>query len=389
MLALLLPLSLPMGATLSYALAAWRINRRFPMDRKKTTKIIQWCPKKCGRHEHKGPCGEGASGSDNVQEDGDFADQDMLTDVGHIAALEGEERHEASMKYYKGYREEHDPEYKAKRAHLGAIRDARNKARRGYNSHQFPQLRLGVALLAILPFFGEFALLAVLASVFLYLIADFMHYHQPRILPDNIKAVVWTNENFGFVAALVTGTNDVYSFALPMPSTITLGKQTIILHALEIIKIGANGPSLGTVIENLDVYFQMLRRDFTVVGPSDGLADAHDESMKATFAGPMFIGERIGGNVPTANTQQQWVEMDGDRNAMWWSPNKKGLRLNRPLIIHLVNRSTVITLATGAAADATFSNFEQVMLRAWYVPSNLSKKERTMWTGYTGLYLGS
>lgn len=188
-------------------------------------------------------------------------------------------------------------------------------------------------------------------------------YGFPQVpMPLDIDFVNYSNEDQGFNASLVPGTNDNQEIALPYPATLDLFDETIRVHALEFILAKGQGYDVGTVPNALTVWLSMLDRSFTVSWFGE-LADADDEAMKAQFAGPMQFGTTRAHVTGTA-ALGDLHNSDSVNNILYYPPVP--LDLVTPLFITLVNSSFTITLLTNAKVEVSFTRFEQVVIRTWF-----------------------
>lgn len=199
------------------------------------------------------------------------------------------------------------------------------------------------------------------------------HYGFSPNIPRSADFVNYTNEDIGFIASLVAGTNDVYGFALPYPATLDLFDETIVVHALEGIYHDVGSLKVSTVARALNIHLAMLDRAFGVSWFSL-LGDAEDEAFKAQFAGPMFMGDKGLNITAVAAAEGSYRESDSNSHIMYIPPVP--LDLVTPLFVQISNASLAITLATNAAAENDFTAFEVVAFRVWFTRRNLSSEER-------------
>lgn len=194
----------------------------------------------------------------------------------------------------------------------------------------------------------------------------------PSPMPLGIDFYTLSNEDQGFTANLVAGTNDVHAFALPFPATLNLFTQTIIDWATDFIFHATLALSAGTAIQALMYHQAMLDQEFSVSWFGN-LTDLDDEALKAQYCGPCFFGQHRTSIVATAAVEGSQRENDVVKNSRYTPPVP--LRLVSPKYIQYTNQSQTITLATNVVAEANFVNFEKVVVRQWFTRSNLTRGE--------------
>ncbi len=196
--------------------------------------------------------------------------------------------------------------------------------------------------------------------------------HAPRVLPRNIMFVYYTNENFGFTANLVVGTNETEAFAMPLPATINIFTQTVVWHKIQFLMNNREGFFTEITPQVLKVHLSYLDREFAATFDGTG-ADAEDENLKAQFDGPFTLGQSKVFIVITARESAYPQTLDNIQNLNYTPPVP--LDASHPLYIQLTNQSATITAATGAAAELAFSLQESVAIRGWFTVRNLSPSE--------------
>lgn len=199
----------------------------------------------------------------------------------------------------------------------------------------------------------------------------FPHLFKP---PPDLDFYVLSNEDIGFIANLVTGTNDVFAFALPYPSSIDLFDETIVVHAIEFIFQSIAKPTTGTSVYGLLAFLSMLDKEFSPTFLGVG-ADTEDENLKAQFAGNIYFGYGRTNITAVASVEGTERNMDSMVKATYFPPIP--LDLVTPLYIQFVNQSATITLATNASAMRDFDQFEKVYLRVWFTTRKLTESEKS------------
>lgn len=198
-------------------------------------------------------------------------------------------------------------------------------------------------------------------------------YGFPAPLPLDVMFVTFSNEDFGFDDALVTGTNENTQFALPMPASLDTDREAIVVFALEFINMGVSSNLLTTTaVSGLDVYLSALDKEFgaTFRGVLD---DTEDEAWKSKFGGPLYFGTDLATITAAASVEGTQRKTDAEVSALYFPPVP--LDLVDPLFITFVNKSSDIVLATNATTFRDFNTFERVSIRTWYVKRQLTRAE--------------
>jgi hypothetical protein len=197
-----------------------------------------------------------------------------------------------------------------------------------------------------------------------------------KLWPDEREGLdfyVLSNEDIGFIANLVAGTNDVFSFALPYPSSIDLFDETIKVWAIEFIHNDPHQANVAT-FHGLLAYMSMLDKEFAATFLGNG-SDSEDENLKAHFAGNIYFGNNKMSVTATAAVEGMERHMDMMQQAIYFPPVP--LDLVTPLYIQLVNMNVTVALATNVPTAANFTEFEKVMLRVWFTRRKLTSSEKS------------
>ena len=195
----------------------------------------------------------------------------------------------------------------------------------------------------------------------------------PSPLPLDIDFYLLSNEDIGFIASLVTGTNDVEAFALPYPATIDLFDETIVVWAIDFIIQATLALNSAVTTQGLMVHLSMLDVEFSASWFGN-LTDADDEALKAQFAGPLYFGQTQTTVTATASVEGSERHPDGQQMNRYYPP--VAMRLVTPLYIQFTTQSQTITLATNVVAELNFTTFERVALRVWFTRSPLTSFEK-------------
>lgn len=207
--------------------------------------------------------------------------------------------------------------------------------------------------------------------------ASLNHYGAERVLPPSDFAV-YTNEQYGWTAALVDGTNEVFAFAMPYPSGINLESQTIQLLA-EDWAAHAAGPTIPNETQMMSVYLSMLDEEF---GATSGaiLTDVDDEEMRAHFDGPIKFGKSSAwmADATAGTAVGNFVDPNLD-SAIRYYPWVRKVDLLTPLYHQIVGGSYTMGVVSEVPPASTDTDiFEQVTLKPIYTVRNLTSRERSM-----------
>lgn len=204
-------------------------------------------------------------------------------------------------------------------------------------------------------------------------VGEWRTINAPRVLPNDVDFVVYSNEDYGFVAALVDGTNNIFAFSMPYPSGMNLFTQTIEAYQIDYI-YGAQIAADALIGRGLQVWMSMLDKEFAV--DWSGIpTDAEDENIKAHFEGPMYYGNRVVTVPGTTEVTGYEVTVDSNISLRWYPPTPR-LRLTTPLFIQMKGVSATVTLATRAIAiTGDFALQETIPLRMFYKVVDLEPAE--------------
>lgn len=191
--------------------------------------------------------------------------------------------------------------------------------------------------------------------------------------PANLDWYVMSNEDVGFTASLVTGTNESYQFAMPYPASFDLETESLIVYALEqYLQFEHEYNTAGSNYFSLTSFLSMLKKDLLATNRGQAV-DTEDEFYKAQFASNITMGQS-GPPAATVNITGLGSEkFDTVQDSIYYPPIPMDLVV--PLYVTLVNSSKQRTLATNAAADLTFSAQETYSAKAWFTTRRLSRTE--------------
>lgn len=206
------------------------------------------------------------------------------------------------------------------------------------------------------------------------------HYGPQILMPADADFYLLSNEDIGFESALVTGTNDNYVFALPMPSSLDLDEESLMIHSIEYGLIYDLTHEYKDEPANaLDVYMSFLNKSALLPATWRGaLTDSEDEWLKSQFAGPIRMGRLSRGVTAAAAVEGSWRRMDNTYTAIYHPEWADGIDCFDPLYITLVNQGVAVTLATNATADDNFSANEFFYIRVWYTKRKLTNAEKLL-----------
>ncbi len=200
-----------------------------------------------------------------------------------------------------------------------------------------------------------------------------------RTVPNKAQMYVLTNEQFGFIASLVTTVNDVFSFQIPYPFYVNHRERAIIFHRLDFIFRGLdqNSPTVG-IQPRLQVDIQYSDKEPAADWNGAG-EDVEDENTQAMFDGPFIFGQDLDSGAPDADATIP-IQLKNARivNYHYFPPDRDGLDAFFPVTIVFTNMSFDRDLVDQVADIATFSAFESVSLRCYFTERALTPQEKAM-----------
>lgn len=204
------------------------------------------------------------------------------------------------------------------------------------------------------------------------------NYEMPFEMNNRADFAWFSNEDLGFIASLVTGTNDTEEYALPFASSIDLFEETTVLYRSDFMLGIEQIASVddGDIVSALEMYMAMLQVEFATATFQGGFTDVEDEALKTKFAGPFGIGRDIVMVEGASIDQRDGQVGQSIVNVMQYMPFKSGIRLITPPYYTIVNKSWSFAATTGITAPATFSAFEAFAQRVWHRKSSLTPQER-------------
>ncbi len=214
-------------------------------------------------------------------------------------------------------------------------------------------------------------------------------YGPERDVPTSAQMYVLTSEQFNWIASLVVGTNDVFTFQIPYPFYVDQQSQAIIFHRIDFIhrRTLLNSPSVSTR-RRLQVDLQYSDKEPAADWDGAG-EDTEDESIQAMFDGPFLVGESSehGSSAPDADATVPFLYPDSAiTNVHYYPPDRNGLDAFFPVTVVLTNMSFSRDLVD-EVADAEDNNaFDSLFLRCFFTTRNLTAQERAMMNSeYYGL----
>lgn len=206
-------------------------------------------------------------------------------------------------------------------------------------------------------------------------------------IPTRSQMYVLTNESVGFIASLVTGVNDVFSFQIPYPFYIDQTQQAIVFHRIDfMLRSFDKGTMTAGTISRLQIDLQYSDKepaaDWNGVGE-----DVEDENTQAMFDGPLIIGDNKWSGAPDTDATLAIIVPASNRiNCHYYAPDSNGLDAFFPVTVILTNQSFDRDLVDQVADLATFSVFENFSMRCYFTVRDLSAAEKALMTSeYYGL----
>jgi len=197
-------------------------------------------------------------------------------------------------------------------------------------------------------------------------------YGFPFPLPPDIDYYELNNEDVGFNANLVSTTNESHSFYLPLPGSIDLLTQTIVVHALEFFQQEqhySRDDESARLIAMLST-----RGEVPALTDTIAAADAKDASHKAWFMRNIGFGIKKF-HATDASLAAPW-EWDTDiiEDALVFPPVPLD-QASRPLHIHLFRQNATVDPATGDETPVNYTQFEAFEMVVWFTVRNLTAAE--------------
>lgn len=215
-------------------------------------------------------------------------------------------------------------------------------------------------------------------------------YGVPRRVSNKAQMYVLTNEQIGFIASLVTGTNDVFSFQIPMPFYIDQQNQAVIYERIDFIFRfnHLNDPTLSNQ-NRLQVDLQYSDKEPAANWDGSG-EDVEDENIQAMFDGPFLFGQGLrptSAEIAAAGTTLIGVYPSINSTSVhYYPPDSNGLDAFFPVTVVFTNQTFGRDVADQVADVGTFTAFENVSLRCYFRVRNLTPSEKALMTSeYYGL----
>lgn len=194
----------------------------------------------------------------------------------------------------------------------------------------------------------------------------------PFPLPPDIDYYMLNNEDVGFDASLVSGTNESISFYLPLPGSIDILRETIVVHALEFIIQATHHPADDS--NDALLCFLSTRGEVPAATALPSATDALDAFLKAQFMRNIAFGfNRI--HTTDAALASPWeYKQDVVDDALVFPPVPLD-QASRPLHIHLFRQDVTVDPATGDETAVDFTGFELFQMVVWFTRRNLTADE--------------
>lgn len=197
-------------------------------------------------------------------------------------------------------------------------------------------------------------------------------YGFPFPMPPDIDYYNLNNVDVGFVASLVAATNDNFSFYLPLPGSIDIRTQTIVVHALEFFE-QFNHHHADDINANL-VATLSTRGEVPAATQTLTKILANDSFWKAQFMRNIVFGVKW--NTPTDASlagPMQW-NTDIIDDALVYPPVPLD-QAGRPLHIHLFRQDVTIDPATQDETAANYTTFLNFNMVVWFTVRDLTAAE--------------
>ena len=199
--------------------------------------------------------------------------------------------------------------------------------------------------------------------------------------PSNLDWVLAVNEDLGFNASLVTGTNETFETTIPYPQEWDPENEVMTIYELThaIQRFGGHQDDQGF---HLTANLSMIDRSAAATYIGD-LADADDEWIKSVFARGMKFGNNF--FTPTVGTGANLVALPLDLLTDAVYRPKLPIPAFFPVYDELVNQSVTIAATTGDETLRSFTEFEKVIIEYDYTIRKMSRTEQNFFQGLPGM----
>ncbi len=209
--------------------------------------------------------------------------------------------------------------------------------------------------------------------------AGWADYGVPRMVPNNARMYVLTNEQLNFIASLVATTNDVLSIQIPGPFNVDQNEQAFIIHRMDFII--RQRPVTGAIASGhslLQIDLQYSDKEPAANWNGNG-EDVEDENTQAMFDGPFFVGETGPTMAPDADAtlavSQHGVVLS---NVHYYPPDEDGLDTFFPVTIVITRQSYDLDLVDQIADQIDFAAFETFSVRIFFTVRDLTTREKQL-----------
>lgn len=214
-----------------------------------------------------------------------------------------------------------------------------------------------------------------------------VNYGPERDVPVDAQMYVLTNEQYNFIASLVTGVNDVFSFQIPYPFYINHRTHAIIFHRIDFLFRSKDEPQITTSIQ-ARLQIDLQYSDKEAAANWDGVGeDVEDENIQAMFDGPFMVGHNKGGMAPDTDAGLSVYTLNSSIvNVHYYPPDRNGLDAFFPLTVHFTNATFDRDLVEQIPDAASFNAFEKFSIRCYFTVRKLTRQEKNlMQSEYYGL----
>lgn len=207
--------------------------------------------------------------------------------------------------------------------------------------------------------------------------AGWVDYGVPRMVPNDARMYVLTNEQLNFIASLVATTNDVLSVQIPGPFNVDQNEQAFIIHRMDFIL--RERPNVGSSTHNI-LQVDLQYSDKEPAADWNGVGeDAEDENTQAMFDGPFYFGQT--GPIFAADADATLAVVAPGitiGNVHYYPPDDDGLDTFFPVTIVFTRQTYDSDLVDQVVDQATFSAFEEVSLRIFFTVRDLTAREKDL-----------
>lgn len=202
-----------------------------------------------------------------------------------------------------------------------------------------------------------------------------------RELPTNVDFVNVVDDDLGFTADLVDGTNNFFETSLPYPAEWDQDTEVTMLHQLKGWGqdggyADGTGYQLGTSLSYLD------RRPASLANYRGLKLPANEEYQKSLFAPNMKLG-RLQAGPATGFLGAGIGNID---YGFHYTPEiRGGLSMFFPIYMEMWNQNFTLTTPTMVETEVNFEQHDRLIYQYHYTIRRMTRRESDFWNSLSGL----